>query len=279
VRFLTYRLQHSDVAGYLTGSTQPKLTQQALLSMKFPWPTIEEQRTIASLLGAIDDKIDANQRTCSIAEALATRLLESAINRTHVSEIADIQRLIIDPASSGPIKVDHFSLPAFDEGRLPIRQPGEEIKSGKLHIRGVSVLVSRLNPHIPRVWYAVPENGVLGVASTEFVVMTPTQEVSAEELWACCNSPDFTSSLVESVTGTTGSHQRVHQTDVVSIEIGDPRSLDRAVRQSVTALVKAAVLLRKESVVLASLRDTILPRLLSGEFHILQSDPLVELPA
>ena len=29
VRFLAYRLEQSDVAGYLTGSTQPKLTQRA----------------------------------------------------------------------------------------------------------------------------------------------------------------------------------------------------------------------------------------------------------
>ena len=172
--------------------------------------------------------------------------------------------------------IDHFSLPAFDEHRLPIRQAGVEIKSGKQRIGDISVLVSRLNPHIPRVWYAVPESGVVGGASTEFVVMTPLRDVSPEELWACCNSAIFTSTLAESVTGTTGSHQRVQPADVLSTEVGDPRSVPTIQRQAVISLVKAAFLLRKESVSLATLRDTLLPKLLSGELRVRDIESLVE---
>lgn len=258
------------------GATVDRIPLNELGEWPIRLPDRSTQDAIADVLGTLDDKIEANQRTVQLEEELATRLLEQAPNRIRLGDVATVQRTIIDPAASGTTMVDHFSLPAFDERHLPVRQSGAEIKSGKQRIDDVSVLVSRLNPHIPRVWYAVPEPGVLGVASTEFVVMTSLGAVTAEELWACCNSTSFTSSLGESVTGTTGSHQRVQATDVLAIEVGDPSSIPDVHRLALNAMVKSACLLRKESVGLTIVRDALLPKLLSGELRVRDAESLVE---
>jgi hypothetical protein len=277
--YLGYVIGSRDFAVHVlavqTGTAIPHISPSQLQEFSFHLPPLAEQRSIAFVLGAFDDKIEINLRQIQIQEELATRIIDQVGAHIPLLELATTQRSTIDPALSGATLVDHFSLPAFDEGRLPIRQPGEEIKSGKLRIDGVSILVSRLNPHIPRVWYAVPENGVLGVASTEFVVMTPTHGVSAEELWACCNSARFTSSLVENVTGTTGSHQRVKATDVLATGVGDPRSLSSGQKQAVSAMVKSVHLLRKESVALSILRNALLPQLLSEELTLSGAEGLV----
>ena len=258
------------------GATRPALTKAHIAGLELDLPPLSEQRAIADVLGALDDKIDVDQRTVQLEEELATRLLEQAPTCVRLQDVATVQRAVIDPAASGTTMVDHFSLPAFDERCLPVRQAGAEIKSGKQRIDDVAVLVSRLNPHIPRVWYAVPEPGVLGVASTEFVVTTPLGAVTTEELWACCNSTSFTSSLGESVTGTTGSHQRVQATDVLAVEVGDPRSIPDVHRLALNAMVKSAYLLRKESGELTIVRDALLPKLLSGELRVRDVESLVE---
>lgn len=79
VRYLAYRLQCSDVAGYLTGSTQPKLTQHALLSMAFDWPPLSVQRAIAEVLGALDDKIDANIRQSELVLQMSVAVYGAAV--------------------------------------------------------------------------------------------------------------------------------------------------------------------------------------------------------
>lgn len=253
----------------------PHINLGILANLRVPYVSVKKQSAIVSVLGALDDKIDSNQRTIQVEEELATWQLDQAPERVRLQDVATVQRTTIDPATSGSTMIDHFSLPAFDERRLPIRQAGAEIKSGKLRIDVVSILVSRLNPHIPRVWYAVPEPGVLSVASTEFVVLTPLGDVTPEELWACCNSAGFISTLAESVTGTTGSHQRVQAADVLSTEVGDPRSVSATERPAINAMVKSAFLLRTESVALAALRDTLLPKLLSGELRVRDSESLI----
>ena len=56
------------------GAAQDNLSQAKLLSLKFPVPTITEQRQIASILSAYDDLIENNRRRIQLLEE-AGRLL------------------------------------------------------------------------------------------------------------------------------------------------------------------------------------------------------------
>jgi len=75
-RFLFYCINASDVSGYVTGSTIPKLSQGNLNRILLPCPPIGEQRAIASLLGALDSKIDLNRRMNETLEALARTIFK-----------------------------------------------------------------------------------------------------------------------------------------------------------------------------------------------------------
>ena len=78
---------------------------------------------------------------------------------------------------------DHFSLPAFDEGRTPKRELGADIKSNKLIVPQNAVLLSKLNPHIPRIWLSDLHRARRSVCSTEFIVACPKINVSREYLY------------------------------------------------------------------------------------------------
>ncbi len=76
-KFLMYALSELDISGYLTGSTMPKLTQGNLNKIAIPVPPLPEQRAIAHILGALDDKIELNRRTNETLEAMARALFKS----------------------------------------------------------------------------------------------------------------------------------------------------------------------------------------------------------
>jgi type I restriction enzyme, S subunit len=76
-RFLMYALSSTDISGYLTGSTMPKLTQGNLSRIPLLTPPITEQRAIADILGTLDDKIALNHQMSETLEALARALFKS----------------------------------------------------------------------------------------------------------------------------------------------------------------------------------------------------------
>ena len=76
-RFLMYALQQLDISGYLTGSTMPKLTQDNMNRIRLLAPLLDEQRSIAHVLGTLDDKIELNRRINATLEAIARALFKS----------------------------------------------------------------------------------------------------------------------------------------------------------------------------------------------------------
>ena len=76
-RFLMYAIESSSVTGYLTGSTMPKLTQANLHRLPVPAPPLPEQRAIAEVLGALDDKIELNERMNATLDEMARALFNS----------------------------------------------------------------------------------------------------------------------------------------------------------------------------------------------------------
>ena len=60
--YLRHLLNSMDIAAYVTGSTQPKLSQTSLLNMKVELPEIDRQDAIAAFLHCFDAKITANAK-------------------------------------------------------------------------------------------------------------------------------------------------------------------------------------------------------------------------
>jgi type I restriction enzyme S subunit len=252
------------------------VTKRDLEAIEVGIPPLPEQRAIAEVLGALDDKIEANRAVAGRAEAIAIRLPILVDKTTPVGAVAHSAHTTVAPAYFAGKEVEHFSLPAFDASRLPLIESGDAIKSGKYLLEGPTVLISKLNPHIPRVWMATPSGTWPAVTSTEFVGLTSATDSPTEVLWALCASDSFRSQLLEMVKGTTGSHQRVSREDILALEIPDPKAMDRDMRETIAALVCLAGGVGRESARLASLRDAMLPRLLSGEFRVREAEALVE---
>ncbi len=77
IRYLCYVFNNSDISGYITGSAQPKLSQANLNSIKFVLPPLLEQKVIADTLSCFDDKIELNNQINRTLEEMAQAIFKS----------------------------------------------------------------------------------------------------------------------------------------------------------------------------------------------------------
>lgn len=260
LRFLTYLIGNTNISGFITGSTQPKLTAGALASIPITVPGLQEQRRISNVLGSLDDLIITNHSLARKCESLAQTIAYSARKMIPLGELAT-DAIIRTEAPSG--LTDHYSLPAFDNHRTPQRVAGSLIKSNKLIVTNPSVLIARLNPHIPRVWMIYPSPDVLNATSTEFVPIQGTS-VTSEEVWAACSDLRFIGQMQSLVTGTTGSHQRVDKHAILELRIPNLLELRSDEKTAIRELVLESYRANQAAQEIMGKREELLPLLLSG---------------
>jgi type I restriction enzyme S subunit len=280
-RFLMYALRHVDIRSFLTGSTMPKLTQASLNRVPIPAPPLSVQRAIAHILSSLDDKIDLNRRINETLESLARAIFDerfsNAFSDATIGDLADIQRTSVTPENHPDEWFDHYSLPAFDEGRRPARELGSAIKSNKFAVEPGAVLVSKLNPSIPRVWYPRVGSERRSIASTEFQVMRSLESSSPEFLYCTLRSEPVREHLIGLASGTSNSHQRVKPDDLLGTPAPRPRAGDlERFTQTTRPMFSCINTVLEESRTLAALRDVLLPMLLSGELRVPEAERVVE---
>ncbi|MGZ4509980.1 MAG: restriction endonuclease subunit S [Mycobacterium sp.] len=265
-RFWYYVLQACRLGGLRSGSGQPLLNQRTLRDVAVGRFPPRERRRIAALLGALDDKITANERVIEAAEALMVATVETVSEYVPLSSLARRSAAFLEPAEFDDM-VAHFSLPAFDDGAKPQLVAAASVKSGKFLLAQPCVLVSKLNPKIPRIWDVVRLPQRMALASTEFVVLTP-RGVDTSALWSAVRQPEVSERLARQVAGTSGSHQRVSPRDLLGVEVRDVRRLPAAASRTIAGLGALCHARRAERVRLAAFRDSLLPLLMSGRVRV-----------
>ena len=76
-RFLCYLISSMDLSGYITGSAQPKLSQANLNAVTLSLPTLAEQKRIVEYLYMLDQKIDVNRQINDNLQQQASALFSS----------------------------------------------------------------------------------------------------------------------------------------------------------------------------------------------------------
>jgi len=316
-RFLMYALSGTDITGYLTGSTMPKLTQGNMNRILLRAPPLNEQRAIAHILGTLDEKIDLNLRMNETLEAMALAIFKSwfvdfdpvrakaegrapslpapitdlfpnwfedselgeipagwAVGR--FGDVVEILRDQDNPLESPDALFAHYSIPAFDEGQRPKTEHGESIRSLKFSVPSGIVLLSKLNPEIERVWLVDVHPEERAVCSTEFLVLRGRAPFTRTYVYCLARSMVFRQQIEALVTGTSKSHQRAQGDSVLGLRVVvPPAAVVRAFEHAVGAALPRTLDCRRESVTLASLRDALLPKLISGELRVEDAERFV----
>lgn len=198
---------------------------------------------------------------------------------SEIRELLSLSRESLKPADHPEEVFAHYSLPAFDSGQWPANNLGSDIKSQKLIVQPGCVLISKLNPRTPRVWLPQQPINHRSIASTEFLVCSPNKETGAGDalIWCVGTNTNFIDYLTSLASGTSNSHQRVRPSDFLDYTMALPTSEVLIAFDAIVAPVLEKVrTARKQSRTLAALRDTLLPKLLSGEIRVPEAEEAVE---
>ncbi|MES9899208.1 MAG: restriction endonuclease subunit S [Sedimenticola sp.] len=282
----------TDMAGYVS------LTNQREFVVPLPPPGV--QKEIAEILSSLDDKIELNRKQNRTLEVITQALFKrwfvefefpdengqpykSSGGAMQPSELGEIpvgwevgavgdlvshSKDSINPGNQPEDQFFHFSIPNFDDGQSAKPELGSTILSNKYSVHADSILVSKLNPRFPRIWPVLSLPDELSVCSTEFQVLIPGKEAYGYVL-SLLKSPYVATEMVLRASGTSGSHQRINPDDLLSIEVVRPPSdlIERFSSAVMDGFEKSQSNLDQMKI-LAGLRDTLLPKLVSGELRV-----------
>jgi type I restriction enzyme, S subunit len=175
-----------------------------------------------------------------------------------------------NPLSFPGALFQHFSIPAFDEGQTAKSEYGEGIKSLKSRVPPGVILVSKLNPEIERVWMVdVRPEGERAVCSTEFLVLRARPPFTRGYVYCLARSTLFRQQIEGLVTGTSKSHQRAQVESILNLAaVMPPSSIVAIFDRLADGMLARTLECRRDSRMLGAVRDTLLPKLVSGELRV-----------
>jgi type I restriction enzyme S subunit len=116
----------------------------------------------------------------------------------------------------------------------------------------------------------------VAICSTEFMPFVPVHEQWRPFLYELLKSPTIQEEICSRATGSTGSRQRVKPKDIAIISVVlPPPEIITAFCTIIGGLHKKLLANQRNSFSLAQIRDTLLPKLLSGEIELDAAEEVV----
>lgn len=173
----------------------------------------------------------------------------------------------INPQNTPEETFNHYSIPAFDQSKMPSLEKGKRILSNKYTVEDNTFLVSKLNPSTPRIWTIF--NSKNGICSTEFQVFKVKKEQYFSFVHCFLNSDYFNRKLASKAHGTSGSHQRVKPEDILKTYLTTPEysvfsKFDEAVLPVLQKISKNS----QQIQTLFRVQTLLLPKLIKGDIQV-----------
>lgn len=260
--YLFYALQtplmQSRLAGRSTGTTVLGIRQSALRGASVPAPSWTEQRAIAEVLGALDDKIAANHRMNELVLELAGAQWIDAYREGRAATLSDLLALEYGKAlpetarTPGSVVVSGSGGVTGCHDRALVAGPAVVV--GRKGTVGATYWVSEDCWPIDTTFYVVPQEKV-GLAFCFFLLQ---------------HLPLGAMNNDSAVPG-------LNRNDALALPIRVPEDqVLEEFERGACALFQLRHKQEKESDRLAALRDALLPELMSGRLRVKDAEKTVE---
>lgn len=278
--FLFYLLKYNKdkIEGMGSGTTFKEVSGNTMKNIVVNVPTDKKvQEKIAAILGSIDDKIEENEQINNNLEQQAMALYEntfctpSNITMKHISlsDLMDYSGGSQPPASKFIfIKRDGYirfvQIRDYDtDSHITYIPESAKNKLCEEH----DIMIARYGASLGRICFGI--NGAYNVALAK---VFPKKSYFREFLRCYLSSRTFYEGINNK--GGRSAQAGFNQSDINSFELDFP--IDEAIVQkfenTVAPMFEQRLQLRKENQRLASLRDTLLPKLMSGELDVSDID-------
>ncbi len=284
-RFLSYYFQQKSFRDYIlnisVGATMPSINTEILKGIPISYPSLSEQKAIASILSSVDDKIDLLHRQNKTLEAMAETLfrqwfVEKAKNEWKTKQLGKITNIAIGRTpprkefqwfSTNPEDVKWISIKDMGNNGVFISITSEYLTKEAIAVFNIPIIpkdtvVLSFKMTVGRV--AITAGQMLSneaIAHFKFKSETP---LTKEYLYIFLKTYKFdnlgsTSSIVTSINSAM----------IKEIEVPIPDDKTMSLFQSATVPIFNKILKNQIQIsTLTSLRDTLLPKLMSGEVRV-----------
>lgn len=278
--FYALKASESSITGMLetTGIGAGKLSTDRLLGMPLPVLDTDSRNRFVSFCQSIYQKIEVNNRINDYLEQICQTMFDEFDSDTvnpfvTISEVADVnpKRAIKKGEEALCVEMSDLST----SGSFPSGWKTRPYNGGMKFMNGDTIM-ARITPCL--------ENGKasyinflndeqIAFGSTEYITMATKGILPSEFFYFLARNRDFVSYAVAHMNGSSG-RQRVSSTDIERYEIRMPSTNQIKRFEQTAGPAMGAILANSlENRQLHKLRDTLLPRLISGEICISEIKP------
>lgn len=298
LRLLGFLLNHSNISPYVTGCAQPKLNQDNLRRITFSLP--EKVDEVSSILSSLDSKISTNRKICANLEAQAQALfkhwfidfapfkdgkfVESELGMIpegwRVGKLGELPLYISDYVANGSFASLRENVSLYNEENYAyfIRNTDLKEKRFKVYVdkksydflsksvlHGGEIIISNVGD-VGSVHLCPVLDKPMTLGNN--IIMIKSGNIALQNYLYILFKYSYGQGLIHSITGGT-AQPKFNKTDFKSLKIAVPseKSLQEF-NDFIKNLLQTIQLKDSENNHLSEIRDSILPKLMSGEIKV-----------
>ena len=204
-----------------SGATINQITNGDFKTIFVPFPTdSKEQERIAEALSDVDGMISSLEKLIAKKKALKQGAMQELLTgkkrlpgftgdwaHMELGKYGSLMKETINPQLYSSEYFWEYSMPAFDEGRTPIKQKGADMHSNRTVICGKVLLFNKLNVRQKRIWL-IDQCRDSAVCSSEFLPYK-SGAINLELLSQILYTDKVTLEFIGMSTGTSNSQKRI----------------------------------------------------------------------
>lgn len=257
------------VRNIAVGATMPSINTKLLGEVEIALPDLNNQKRIAAVLSSLDDKIENNQKlNDNLADLLQTIYqgrFGNDILAVNQGVLSDICSYSTDKVAVSELNVrTYFSTENMLSGKagsteatsLPTTSQTTACHKG-------DTLISNIRPYFKKIVYCEDKCG----CSTDVLCFTPSQPCYSAYLFSTLYADKFFAFMVAGSKGT--KMPRGDKQQIMTYPVVLPSEEELAGFNTIASpLLEQIYSNRAENKRLSILRDTLLPKLMSGEINV-----------
>ena len=285
-RFLLYyylspSFQRTIAENTVHGATVPRIGLSAMPKWEVELPRLPEQRAMACALGALDDKIAANDIRVSLAAELAAAVYsdirECAVRSYRLADLVSTQYGVTTSAAEGQgprlLRVtDINKRPWIEWSTAPACQltPSE---LAKYHLKGGDILVARMAD--PGKAALVDDGDPTAVFASYLVRLLAHSPRHAQYIYYFLRSGEYQAYVDGAASGSVQRNMNARAIVDTIITLPSESELEKF-NTRISSLRRSMRAVLRESQVLVQARNEILPLLMSGKIRVKDAEKVVE---
>ena len=220
-----------------TSNSMKNISKERLMEVEIPWLSLDEQNRISVALSDIDALIVNLEKLIAKKKAIKQGAMQELLTGKRrlpgfeeewvgieIGQNGYLLRESINPQEHTSTLFCEYSMPAFDDRRIPVKTYGSDMHSNRTVIYGTVLLFNKLNVRQKRIWLvnAIESNSV---CSSEFLAYC-SDTLDLRLMAQLLSTEKITNDFIGMSTGTSNSQKRITPNNFLEYSVYVPKDIN-----------------------------------------------------